>query len=168
MSNLNQKSVLLNWREKKTQRNRYNAAPSNFILMKRVLKQEHNVKWNQTKLVFRPETIDKYMPELGLNAKPKIAISFENERILFCLEPKNGVPFFTLAKEGKCWSLNDKDIINDIYNFFKLSKSNRSYYLKLHYFAELNKLKLYQITPQDYTTQLPIFEDERKSNFSIQ
>lgn len=167
MSNLNKKSILLNWREKKLQRNRYDKIPDNFIGVVRVNKLESSNKYNQYALNFNLDLINKYFPDLKEGERPKVAISFEESHILFCFNPSNGVPFFPLSKQGVVWCIRDRDVIDDIYKFFKLSNTTTKYFLKLHFYAQLHGLKLYAVTPQDYITKLPIFDDERKPDFSI-
>lgn len=158
MGQLNPKDLTFQWEKPNSVRGGSTAKlPDNFILIKRVKKDVHGTRFNNVYIDFKANVLERYFKK----GKPyKVAFSFDKDALIIVFDPKPGVPFYTLAKNGGHAALSNIVLIDKIWKHFKLDEKVKAYYLKIHYLATLNEMEIHVLTPQDYQTRLPIFEDE--------
>lgn len=167
MGQFNPKDLTFEWEvPKRVYNGRRDATPDNFILIKNVKSKVHGTKWSSALLDFKAGFVEKYFT--GVDEVQRLAFSFEKDRLIMVINPREGIPYFRTSKNGKGRSLANITLVQKIWDYFKLEAQNKAYFLKIHYFAEINGMELYVLTPQDFMTRLPIFEDELKGdNFTL-
>ena len=160
---LKPKDLTLQWKRKvSTHRGSQDILKPDMLLMKRIDKKEHTNLKSTTKLIdFKLPTMQKYFKED--TEVHKVALSFEKDCIIIVFDPPANVPFYKLSLHGSGKMISNTDLIESIYDHFKLDKTKTKYYLKVNWFSELNEMKMYKLTPWDYETSIPIFEDELKA-----
>lgn len=160
--NLTPKDLTLNWKIKVSAHRGSSGQDPDMLLMKRIDKREHEGLSTNSKIVdFKPPVIKKYFNE---NTEVfKVALSFEKNCIIMVFDPPANVPSYKLSHNGKGKMISNTDLIEEIYDHFKLDKTKTKYYLKINWFDELNNMRMYKLTPWIYETKMPVFEDELKS-----
>jgi len=157
MANLTLRNQTLNWEVPVSARMGKNQGDENMILIKRVKAGENGKKWTSKLLDFKINTINKYFKD---SETFHMAFSFDEEKVIVVFNPPKGTPFFKLSKNGNGRAINNVHLVDKIYQHFKLDPEKDKYYLKIYYWAKLSGMEIYVITPYDYLTKEPIFEDD--------
>ena len=122
--------------------------------------EEKKIKWDNVYLKFNQDVLNKYFPP-NLEGF-KVGFSFDEigKRLIIVFNPTKGIPFYNLSKSGSTRLIYNTILIQKIYNFLGLNTDIDKYHLKIHYFAKINGNELYCLTPYDYQTITPLWEDE--------
>jgi hypothetical protein len=154
------KDVSFNWVQPTFLKSKGAKSDENIILLKRMVKEEHNVSWNSKLLDFKKAVLEKYWPTLTMEGVHKVAFSIDSGKFFIVFDPPKGIPFFILSKNGNGKALNNNNFIDMIYEKFKLDKKKSKYFLKIGNPLERDDLTFYNLTILNYLDRLPIFESD--------
>lgn len=159
MKNLTPKDTVFNWESPVSAHRGKSNGDENLILLKRMSAEEHNTKWSSKLIDFKAYNLEKFFDNETNDFR--MAISFDKDRIIVVFNPPKGIPFYRLTKNGNGRAINNVNLIERLYDFFQLDRTKSKYFLKIHYWAEVNEMKLYIITPYEYDTREPVFDNEK-------
>ena len=123
------------------------------------------IKWNEkaVKKFFSDKDTGKLFDVF------RVALSIEEDPgVLMAFNPvSNDIPFYNLAKSNEDRVLNNQDVVERLYEYWGLDKDCETYLIKVRYFAKLNGIELYYLTPHNYDTKMPILRDELEGNENL-
>lgn len=108
----------------------------------------------------------KLIKERNIDLVMKVSFNFDEKsgKLIMVFNPKSGVPFYKLSKgdTGTRYVFN-RDLVEEIYKFYKLDMNKENYLLKIHHFTHYAGMDLKIITPHNIDKE-PIFEWEKDGN----
>jgi len=163
-TNQEKEKLTIQWEiPRSSHRNSSASIPVNFIMIKRIDPEIHNHKHSSAYLSFSKDNLNHFYKDTEL----KLAVSYNNDRLMFCFNPSPETPSFKLTTSGKMKLINNRRLVQDIYDFLDLDKNIAEYYLKAHYFDKVDDQEIYVMTPQNFHSKLPLSKSERNGQFNI-
>lgn len=115
------------------------------FIIRREVPKYHNVKKTINYLLFPKQFLKSYFTKDVY----EIEILFNDDKLIFCFNPHEKDSNYKLINPSY---LKNRNLINDIYEFFNLDKKINMYYLKPNFYKKIDDLDFYSITAHDFGT----------------